>query len=335
MKYITRLLALLMLLLTALTAAYAEEPLAAWPDDQPAPNQIVHAGEWWYASMGNYGKPDASLAIGTSPETLTTVYTSYGYIWGRLIATEEHAAWVEQLDGLLSWRLHTRESGETVVLHTEPVGDVRPCFSVGLDAQAVYYVRTDAANGTAEVIRRSLGDGSETVLHAPGCPISALTLAGEELVIAQQAEAGWQLLRLDAENGDMTAQVVLPESIALIYSVDYEPDYDYYALYYYDAAGEEHASIYMRRQLLDVYTFVGYTYAYNDALLLQGTHMIWTVKNEVSGKVADNFCVVDVDLSTGSIVGHEGSFCFMLDGEGMLLLSFDTDNDRILLEQAR
>lgn len=335
MKHLTRLLSLLLLLVCSVSAACAAEPMITWSGDSSTPARLVHAGDYWYATLGPYGQKDATLAIGPSPDELVPVYSADAYVWGTLAATPEHAAWVQEHDDTLTWMLHTRATGETVEVYTETFGDVRPCFGVALDEQAFYYVRSDTAAGTAELVRRSLADGTETVLYAPGCPISSLTIRQGVLVLAQQAEAGWQVLRLDAENGDMIAMRQLPEDVQLVFTVDYDPLTRCYAVYYYDTSGREQVGVYIRNQLMSIYTFGMNSYAYDDAMVLVDGHLIWTVKRETSGLVADNFTVVDVNLLTGDIAEYERSTHFIVDGDSLLLLTINQEEKLVVLETVR
>lgn len=335
MKRLTRLLALLLLLVCCVNAACAVAPMITWNAGRSAPTRLVHAGDYWYATLGSYGSADATLAIGPSPDKLVPVYSADARVWGTLAATPEYAAWVQEQNDTLTWMLHNRESGETVAVHTEPFGDVRPCFGVALDENAMYYVRSDTAAGTAELVRRSHADGTETILHAPGCPISSLNIRQGELVLAQQAEAGWQIVRLDAENGDMIALGQLPGIVAMVFTVDYDHATDAYAVYYYETDGREHAGVYIRKQLLSVFTFGSRSYAYEDAMVLVDGHLIWTVKREVSGLIADNFRVVDVNLLTGDISEHERSMHFIIDGDKLLLLTINPDKEQVVLETVR
>ena len=335
MKRLTRLLALLLLLVCCVNAACAVEPMITWNGDESTPTRLVHAGDHWYATLGSYGRADATLAIGPSPDKLVPVYSADARVWGTLAATPEYAAWVQEQNDTLTWMLHNRESGETVAVHTEPFGDERPCFGVVLDANAMYYVRSDTAAGTAELVRRSHADGAETILHAPGCPISSLTIRQGELVLAQLAEAGWQILRMDAENCDMIAMKQLPADVEMVFTVDYDPATGGYAVYYCDDSGREHAGAYVGVRLHSIFTFGSRSYAYEDAMVLQDGHLIWTIKHEVSGLIADNFRVVDVNMLTGDISEYERSMHFIIDGGKLLLLTINPDKELIVLETAR
>lgn len=340
MKHIARLLTLLMLL-TALTSACAEAPLAGWPHngDQPAPNQIVRAGRWWYASMGNYGSPTASLAIGPSPDELTTVYTSDGYIWGRLHATETHAAWVEEKDGMLSWMVHARETGITTVVHTEALDDGRPCFSIALNG-ALYYVRV--RNGRSELVRLRLNDDTslfnsrETVLPTPeDAIITSLSLNDySELTIACEMPEGFRLIRMNIL-GEEVARDALPEDVIMVFYAEYEPSDRVYALYYATEDAAEMIGFYQQRRLSPVMSLASHTYAYHDYVTLAEDHLICTLKIERTGAVADNFITLDVNLVTREAAEHKGSISFTVDDGRLLLLTLDPDHDRILLEQAR
>lgn len=340
MKHIARLLTLLMLL-TALTSACAEAPLAGWlwNGDQPAPNQIVRAGRWWYASMGNYGSPTASLAIGPSPDELTTVYTSDGYIWGRLHATETHAAWVEEKDGVLSWMVHERETGITTVVHTETLGDGRPCFSIALNG-ALYYVRV--RNGRSELVRlrfnddASLFNSREAVLPMPeDAIITSLSLNDySELTIACEMPEGFMLIRLNIL-GEEVARDALPEDVMMVFYAEYEPSDRVYALYYATEDAAEMIGFYQQRRLSPVMSLASNTYAYQDYVTLAEDHLICTLKIERTGAVADNFITLDVNLVTREVAEHKGAISFTVDGDRLLLLTLDPANDRILLEQAR
>ena len=97
MKDFKRLALMFALLLNlCMMSACTDESLAAWPAEEPAPNQLVHAGDWWYAAIGNYGSPNASLAVGKSPETMELVYESKGDIWGELTAAADYGQWLSQ-----------------------------------------------------------------------------------------------------------------------------------------------------------------------------------------------------------------------------------------------
>ena len=340
MKHIARLLTLLMLL-TALTSACAEAPLAGWlwNGNQPAPNQIVRAGRWWYASMGNYGSPTASLAIGPSPDELTTVYTSDGYIWGRLHATETHAAWVEEKDGVLSWMVHERETGITTVVHTEELDDGRPCFSIALNG-ALYYVRV--RNGRSELVRLRLNDDAslfnsrEAVLPTPeDAIITSLSLNDySELTIACEMPEGFMLIRLNIL-GEEVARDALPEDVMMVFYAEYEPSDRVYTLYYAAKDAAEMIGFYQQRRLSPVMSLASHTYAYQDYVTLAEDHLICTLKIERTGSVADNFITLDVNLVTREVAEHKGAISFAVDGDRLLLLTLDPANDRILLEQAR
>ncbi len=340
MKRMIALLTLMMLLVCPL--ALAEETLAVWPDSKAFPMRIVHAGNVWYANLGRYGQNDATLAVGPSPEEMTVVYEADALVWGSLAATETHAAWMQQQGNLLTWMLYDRASGQTDIVHMERITDVRPGMGVGLDGSAMYYTATDLKAGTAQVIRHDLATGEETALYAPGCLISSLVLRGEELMLAQQAESGWQLLLLDAETGDEIGMVQLPETVLMVYTAVYEEAYRAWLLYYYDekgAAGEsEYVGFYRQGQLSGLYDFAAggvYSYAVDDAVTLTGGHAVWTVKREVSGRVADNFVVLDVDMTTGEISAHPAGYSFAVDGDGLLVLSLDPENGQVRLEQVR
>lgn len=335
MKHMIRYLAMLLLLTIPLSLAFAEMPVAQWSGNAPAPVQIVHAGEWWYASMGSYGKPDASLAVGPSPDEMTIVYESDAYVWNELVATSDYAAWMQQRDGELYWMLHDRLSGETTTLHQETISNVRPGVGVALDADAVYFIRSDLTAGTAELIRRSLADGTETVIYAPGCPISTVKMETGELIIAQEAPEGWQLLRIDPENGDVIGLRQLPDNVIMVFRADYDPQLLTYAAYYADDTGREHVDLYVRGKVYDIFTFGSHAYAYNDRIDFSGGHLTWTVKNEVSGPVAENFRVVDINMLTGDIQEHLCSMSYCLDGDALLLLTMDVENELIVLEKAR
>lgn len=329
-----RLLAAVLMLCCCMNAALAAEPMITWSGGPSTPSRLVHAGDWWYATLGPYGQMDATLAIGPAPDQLTPVYSADAYVWGTLAATPENAAWVQESDGTLTWMLHTRASGETVAVHQETCVDDRPCFGVAVDEGAMYFVRSDMAVGTAEVVRRSLADGTETVLYAPGCPISSLALREGELALAQQAETGWELLRLDAENGDMIALNKLPATVEMVFTVDYDPRLRTYAVYY-AGEGREHAGVYINRELVIIFTFGSNSYAYDDAIVFVNGHLIWTIKYEVSGPVADNFVVVDVNLLTGDIAEHERSMHYVVDGKQLLLLTINPEAELVVLETAR
>lgn len=340
MKYIARLLTLL-LLLTALTSACAEAPLAVWPWDsgEPAPNQIVRAGRWWYASMGNYGSPSASLAIGPSPDALTTVYTSQGYIWGRLHATETHAAWVEEKDGVLSWMVHERETGVTTVVHTEALEDGRPCFSIALNG-ALWYVRV--RNGRSELVRLRLSDDSslftsrEAVLPTPeDAIITSLSLNDHsELTIACELPEGWRLIRLNIL-GEEVARDALPEEVTMVFCAGYVFEDRAYALYYATEDAAEMIGFCQQRRLSPVMSLSPHTYAYQDYVTLTEDHLICTLKTDRTGAVADNFITLDVDLVTREVAEHKGAISFTVDGDRLMLLTLDPENDRILLNQVR
>lgn len=336
MKNFKRLVLMLVMALSmCMMTACTDESIAAWPGEESAPNQLVHAGEWWYAAIGNYGSPNASLAVGESPETMKLVYESKGNIWGELTAAADHAVWLELLGDDLRWLLYSREADETIVVYEERFGDVRPCLSVAVDEAAMYYVRTDYSAGSAEVIRRAHADGAETVLFAPGCPVSALRLRQGELIIACDAADGWQLLRIDAEDGSAVAMKQLPENVEMVYCVDYDPATLGYAVYYYDDAGKEHAGLYAYGELHSIYTFGEHSYAYHDRLELVDGHLMWVVKDEVSGMVADHFRMIDVDLVESNHTEHERSFSYCMDGDTLLLLTIDIDKEQIVLEKAR
>ncbi|MBQ2953556.1 MAG: hypothetical protein IJE07_08370 [Clostridia bacterium] len=332
MKHITRLLALL-LLLCSVTAACAQEPLAQWPWDQSAPNQIVHAGPWWYAATGLYGSPNASLAIGPSPDALRQVYASQGSIWGMLRATETHAAWVECLNGTFSWMLHTRETGETIAVYTEAMTDERPCFFVGLDEADLYYVRH--ADNRIEVVRRHLADGTETVLPTPhDAIITSLSLDDGEVTIACELMDGMYLIRLDSVTGEEIAREALPEDVDYVFCAGYVPRYRAYAVYLASETEGEALGFCQNGQLSIVLTIGANSYAYHDYVLMADGHLIATMKIERSGAVADNFITLDIDLIGREMTEYEGAVSFTVDDGRLLLLTLDPDNDRILLEQA-
>ena len=333
MKRIIRLLALLMLL-TTLTAACAEEPLAAWPWDQSAPNQIVHAGDWWYASTGLYGSPNASLAIGETPDALRQVYASQGYIWGVLHATPTHAAWVEEQDGVLRWMLHTRQSGETAAVYTEALTDGRPCFSVGLDADDFYYVRMDDEKRCV-LVRRSLESGEETVLPTPEDGlIGSVSLVDGEVTIACETREGWQLIRLDSVTGEEIAREALPEDVDLVFYAEYTPRYRAYAVYCLTESDGESIGFHQQHRLNLVLTFSAHSWAYHDYVQLVDGHLLCTVKVERSGAVAENFMALDVDLVRQNGTEHKGAIAFTVDDGRLLLVTLDPENNRILLEEA-
>lgn len=337
MKHIARLMALL-LLLTAMNAACAEEHLASWPWDQSAPNQIVRAGRWWYAATGLYGSPTASLAIGPSPEELTTVYASDGYIWGRLHATETHAAWVEEKDGVLSWMVHERESGKTTVVHTEELDDRRPCFSIALNG-ALYYVRV--RNSRSELVRLRLTDDTslftsrEAVLPTPeDAIITSLSLNDySELTIACEMPEGCQLIRLNIL-GEEVARDELPEEVMMVFYAEYAPSDRVYVLYYAAEDAAEMIGFCQQRRLSPVMRLASHTYAYHDYVTLAEDHLICTLKIERTGAVADNFITLDVNLVTREAEEHKGVISATVDGDRLLLLTLDPDHDRLLLERA-
>ncbi len=336
-----RLIVLLTLLLVG-SLALAEEPLATWPDTEDFPTRIVHAGDVWYAHMGRYGENDATLAVGSSPDAMEIVYEADALVWGSMVATETHAAWMQQQGRLLSWMLYDRASGETGAVYVEAITDVRPGIGVALGADALYYIRTDTKAGTAELVRHDLATGEETVLHAPGGLISCLTLRDEELMLAQQVEEGWQLLRLDAENGDETGFVQLPQSVDMVYAASYEEEYRAWILYYHDKAGfggaSEYVGFYLQGKFNGMYDFGAggvYSYAVDDAVTLTGSHAVWTIKREASGRVVDNFVVLDVDMATGNVASYPGGYTFTLDGDALLVLTLDPENNRVVLEKVR
>lgn len=334
MKRLTAMLALLLLLTTLLTAAGAEATLAEWPWDQSAPNQIVHAGDWWYASTGLYGSPTASLAVGVSPQEMTTVYNSQGRIWGVLHATETHAAWVEAEDDTLSWMLHDRVSGETTAICSEAVTDGRPCFSVGLDAEDYYFVRVGAEN-RCELVRLNLHSGAQTVLPTPeDGVISSLSLEDGEITIACETRQGWYLIRLDSLTGEEVAREALPEEVDLVFYAEYAPRYRSYAIYYLSEALGETVGFHQQHGLNPVLSFAPHTYAYHDYVRLEDTHLLCTVKADRSGAVADNFITLDVHLLAREVAEYEGAIGFTLDDGRLLVLTLDPDNGRLLLEQA-
>lgn len=224
---------------------------------------------------------------------------------------------------------------KTIVVHEELFGDVRPCLGLAVDEAAMYYVRTDYNAGSAEVVRRAHADGSETVLFASGCPVSALRLRQGELIIACDAADGWQLQRIDAEDGSTVAMRTLPKNVEMVYCVDYDPATRGYAVYYCDDVGKEHAGLYAYGELHSIYTFGEYSYAYNDRLELVDGHLMWVVKSEVSGMVADHFRMIDFDLVEVDHAEHERSISYCLDGESLLLLTIDLKKEQIVLEKAR
>lgn len=333
MKHLCRLLALLMLLTTLLGAAGAEEPLAAWPWDTTAPHQLVHAGDWWYAATGRYGLPNASLAIGEAPDALTQVYASQGYVWGVLRATQTHAAWVEEQDGVLRWMLHTRESGETITVYTEPLTDERPCFFVGLDEADYYYVRIGAGNRN-ELVRRSLGSGEETVLPTPeDAVISSLSLVDGELAIACETGEGWFLIRMDSVTGEEIARDELPPDVVLVFYAEYSPRYRAYAFY---CATEQEEGIGFCQQGRSslVLGFSGSAWAYHDHVILSGGRLLCISKVERTGDVADNFMALEVNLIEKTVKEYPGAIGFLEDEGRLLLLTIDPENDRVVLEAA-
>lgn len=331
MKLMTRLLTLL-LLLTALTAACAEEPLAAWPWGQSAPNQIVHAEDWWYAATGMYGSSTASLAVGASPDALTTVYTSQGNIWGRLQATSTHAAWVEELDGTLTWMLHDRVSGQTTAMYSEAVTDERPCFSVGLDADDFCYVRV-SAEGRDELVCLHLATGEETVLPTPeDGVISSLSLVDGEITIACETRSGWYLMRLDSVTGEEIAREALPETVDLVFYAEYAPRYRAYAIYCLTETEGEVIGFHQQRRMSIVMSLSSHSYVYEDYVTLRDAHLLCTVKVERTGDVVANFITLDIDLVAKDVAEHMGAVSFLVDDGQLLVLTLDPENERVTLD---
>lgn len=326
-----RLFALALLLLLTMTAATAESVLATWTENTPT--RLICAGGRWYAMLGSYGHPDATLAVGDAPDALTTVHTEEAYVWS-FAATETHAAWVQRADDTFRWMLYDHASGQTAEVYRETATDARPCVTLALDDAALYYVRCDMAAQTAALYRRSLADGAETILRAPGCMITSLTMRGGELVIAEAAEDGWQLLRLDAETGEELACKTLPDAVTMVYTADFDLMTKSYAVYYRDTSGKEHAGVCAGSRLLSIYTFGSYEYAYDDAMALVDGHLIWTIKREVSGYIPDHFTTVDYDLIKNRVNEHARSYHFV-EADGGLLLTMDAENEAIVLEKAR
>ena len=164
MKHCKRLFILPLLLLLSMTAACGETVLATWTEGTPA--RLVCTGERWYAMLGSYGRNDATLAVGDEPDALSTVYADDAKVWSFEV-TPTHAAWVQIADDTLRWMLYDHASGQVTEVWREADVDKRPCVTLALDEQALYYVRSDMAAETAALYRRSLADGTEILLRAP------------------------------------------------------------------------------------------------------------------------------------------------------------------------
>lgn len=330
MKKLNCLLALLLLL--TMTAASAEAVLATWTEDTPA--RLVCTGERWYAMLGSYGRNDATLAVGDAPDALVTVYTDEAKVWS-FAATPTHAAWVQIADDTLRWMLYDHASGQTAEVHRDTATDTRPCVTLALDEHALYYVRCDMDAGTEALYRRSLTDGTETILRASGGMIASLRMRDDALILAETTAAGWQLLRLDAETGDELAVKKLPATVETVFTADYDPAFRSWAAYYRDTSGREQAGILSGNSVLNVYTFGRVEYAYDEALEMVDGHLIWTIKREVSGQVADHFITIDYDLRRNKVTEHRRSFHFQTLDDGLLLLTLDTEKEAVVLEKAR
>lgn len=332
MKHCKRLLILTLLLLLPLTAASAETVLASWTEDTPA--RLLCAGGRWYAMLGSYGRNDATLAVGDAPDALTTVHTDEAKVWS-FEAAPTHAAWVQIAEDTFRWMLYDHASGQVTEVWREADVDKRPCVTLALDEEALYYVRSDMAAESSILYRRSLADGAETVLRMPGGMIASLTMRQGELILAERSAEGWQLLRLNAETGDELAVKKLPAIVETVFTADYDPAFRSWAAYYRDTSGREQAGILSGNSVLNVYTFGWVEYAYDEALEMVDGHLIWTIKREVSGVIADNFITVDYDLRRNQVTEHRGSCHFQTTDGGLLLLRIDPENSAIVLEQAR
>lgn len=327
-----RLFALILLFLLTVTAASAESVLSVWTEDTPT--RLIDTGGKWYAMLGSYGRNDATLAVGDAPDSLGTVYTDEAKVWS-FEATPTHAAWVQIAEDTLRWMLYDHASGQVTEVWREADVDKRPCVTLALDEQALYYVRCDMAAETAALYRRSLADGTEILLRAPEGMIASLGMRDDALILAETTASGWQLLRLDAQTGDELAVKKLPATVETVFTADYDPAFRSWAAYYRDTSGREQAGILSGNAVLNVYTFGRVEYAYDEALEMVDGHLIWTIKREVSGLVADNFVTVDYDLRRNKVTEHKGSFHFQtLDG-GLLLLTIDPEKEAIVLEKAR
>lgn len=332
MKHCKRLLILPLLLLLSMTAACGETVLATWTEGTPA--RLVCTGGRWYAMLGSYGRNDATLAVGDAPDALTTVYTDEAKVWS-FEATPTHAAWVQIADDTLRWMLYDHTSGQVTEVWREADVDKRPCVTLALDEQALYYVRSDMAAETAALYRRSFADGTEILLRAPEGMITSLGMRDDALILAETTASGWQLLRLDAQTGDELAVKKLPATVETVFTADYDPAFRSWAAYYRDTSGREQAGILSGNAVLNVYTFGRVEYAYDEALEMVDGHLIWTIKREVSGLVADNFVTVDYDLRRNKVTEHRRSFRFQTQDDGLLLLRLDTENEAVVLEKAR
>lgn len=320
-----RLLCLLVLLTTLLSAACAEAPLAIWPKEH-APQRILHVGDCWYAMMGTYGGPDAELAVGPSPDALETVYQADAYVWS-FVASQTHAAWTQRTagDGTLEWMLYDRATGETTLVHSEPEGDVRPCFSIALTQDRLYYVRNEGSDGAGCVYVRSLADGTDTPWGEAQGRIGAIAVRSDMLVLVQQEESGWTLHVMDTSGRREYKALEMPERVAQIYDVDYDPSTGLFGLYYMDTENAEHAALLTWPRMYNLFTFSRGVYALGDNISLVDGHFRWTVQIEASGYVTDHYRVVDYDVLHNQPVEHLRSYWCAPAEEGLLVLSFNAD----------
>ena len=326
MNHLKRLIALLLLTMLTVTAASADTLLTSWPREHTA-RRIILAGDCWYAMMGAYGQPDAELAVGDDLDALTTVYEDDASVWS-FTATQNHAAWVQcGTDNVLRWMLYDRLSGKVEEIWREAMTDTRPCFSVGLDENALYYVRTDSEQGTAELISRSLTDGTETALYQPERPISAMTLRGEFVHLAVNKPDGWRLVSANVVTRDAYYEHTLPDTVKLIYDVDYDASTGFYALYYLDTDGREHAAVLSMMRLKNLYTFASSSYAVADTLEIADGHLYWGVQMNWSGNVTDHYVVVDYDLVSNRPVEYARGYWFSLAEDALLVLTFGSDGN--------
>ena len=325
MKNMIRLMALL-LLLCGMSAALADEPLAVWPKEH-APQKIIHAGDWWYAMMGTYGFSDAELAVGPAPDALTTVYSADAHVWS-FAATGSHAAWVQVVDNeRLEWMLYDRASGEITQVHSEAMIEQRPCFAVALAEGRLFYCRSVGTEGAAQLIARSLTDGSEELWGEDAYPIGAMALREGTLFIARRQPDGWKLIALETAERSRYKETPLPEYIDMVYDVDYDPQYGVIAMYYMDSESGEHVALLGRSGMINLYTFSRGVCAVDDMVEVVGGRLRWCVQVNASGYVTDHYRMVDYNLLRNWPTEHLRTYWFSTAEEGVLALSFGEDRD--------
>ncbi|MBR5968734.1 MAG: hypothetical protein IK016_00145 [Lachnospiraceae bacterium] len=313
--------------------------LGGFSDSYEKPFMLIPTGGAdWYGLLTEYSQQKAQVVrFGTSFEWQSLRTVSEGSQVRVLMSDGGYAVWDEWnlVGGECSFWAYNAEKNETETFATLQGKDILS-QKVRLYGDRAFYMERDEGTDVVSYYEHHLNTGERSVLDQGGFAEKAYSVyqSGHYLFYSVKEKGGaYVMRRIDLDKGART-DITLPENVRMVYDFCCDESGEQYALYYQDAAnGSENIGIFRAGDKIatSLFTFAPPCHAYLDRLEIRDNLLMWVIKTEASGRIADHHTLVAYDYINQIPYQFGRAFSYAFKENALFLLAFSAESMNIEL----